>query len=395
MMDVRFISLFAGVGGFDLGFERAGMRCVAQVESDPNCRSVLARHWPDVIRRDDVRTSGNHNLPDAHVICGGFPCQDLSVAGKRLGLAGDRSGLFYEMTRICNELRPAYIVWENVLGLLTSDDGRDFARVLMELERIGYSGAWTTLDAQFFGVAQRRRRVFGVFARQDIGAGRCAEILSFTQRMPWNPSPRRETGEEIAGTLGGGTGSRGWSSDTDRMTFIGFSTRNSWIGETVGLSPTLSMGGGGFGTPSVAATVSAKWAKGSGGWAGDEAYNLVSAPLKAASPSRRNGGSCPTDGEFVVTPLYYSHEYRQDSIYRATSRTNTQQSFATTGGVRRLTPRECERLQGWTDDWTRWGADGREMSDSVRYRMCGNGVASPVAEWLGKRLVEVIVEMGR
>src|SRR5690606_10553137 len=107
------------------------------------------------------------------VICGGFPCQDLSIAGRRAGLAGARSGLFYEMTRITDELQPAFLCWENVVGLLSSRGGRDFLAVLMELERIGYSGCWTTLDAQFFGVAQRRRRVFGVFARRDIGAARC------------------------------------------------------------------------------------------------------------------------------------------------------------------------------------------------------------------------------
>jgi len=212
---VKVVSLFAGIGGFDLGFQRSGMEIVAHVEIDPQCRELLQSKWPDAACFDDVRTVGKHNLPDADIICGGFPCQDLSVAGKRAGLEGKRSGLFYEMTRITDELRPAFLIWENVPGLISSDGGKDFYRVLTELDRIGYSGAWRTLDAQYLGVAQRRRRVFGCFARADIGAARCAEILSLREGMSGHPPPRREKGERIAGTVKGGTGGMGHPDPSD------------------------------------------------------------------------------------------------------------------------------------------------------------------------------------
>src|SRR3954468_9863595 len=113
-----FGSLFAGIEGFGAGFEAAGMKCAWQVELEPDCRSVLARHFPDVDRFADVREVGRHNLKPVDIVCGGFPCQDLSVAGKRKGLEGERSGLFYEMVRVTDELRPSFLIWENVPGLL-------------------------------------------------------------------------------------------------------------------------------------------------------------------------------------------------------------------------------------------------------------------------------------
>lgn len=194
---MKVVSLFAGIGGFDLGFERAGFEIVAHVEKDDNCRKLLAARWPTAVALDDVCQAGAHNLPACDVVTFGFPCQDLSVAGKRAGLKGSRSGLFYEATRIINELRPAFCLFENVPGLLSSEQGRDFANVLLELDRIGYNGAWRVLDAQWLGVAQRRRRVFGLFSRLDSGAERCAEVLSIAESLRGHPAPCRETGEGI------------------------------------------------------------------------------------------------------------------------------------------------------------------------------------------------------
>src|SRR5712692_3880017 len=123
-------SVFAGIGGFDLGFASAGLRCAFQIEIDADCNRVLERHYPGVLRFADVRECGKHNLPSVDVICFGSPCQDLSVAGKRAGLGGERSGLFYEAMRIVRELSPALVVFENVPGLLSSNGGRDFLAVL-------------------------------------------------------------------------------------------------------------------------------------------------------------------------------------------------------------------------------------------------------------------------
>jgi DNA (cytosine-5)-methyltransferase 1 len=153
---MTFGSLFAGVGGFDLGFERVGMRCLWQVEIDKFCLGVLERHWPDVRRYIDVREVGRRNLGAVDLVGGGFPCQDVSLAGKRAGLAGVKSGLWFEFHRVLEELRPRWVVAENVPGLLSSNGGRDLGIVVQGLAEIGYGVAWRVLDAQHFGVAQRR-----------------------------------------------------------------------------------------------------------------------------------------------------------------------------------------------------------------------------------------------
>ncbi|KAF3999075.1 DNA cytosine methyltransferase [Glaciimonas immobilis] len=158
-------SLFAGIGGFDLGFEQAGFKTVWQVEINPVCRAVLASRFPDATQYDDVRLCGAHNLPYVDVITGGFPCQDVSAMGKRRGLAGSRTGLFFEVIRILNELRPQWVVLENVTGLLNSNDGEDFQTVVATLAECGYLGYWRVLNAQYFGVPTRRRRVFMVAGR--------------------------------------------------------------------------------------------------------------------------------------------------------------------------------------------------------------------------------------
>jgi len=207
---MRVVSLFAGIGGFDLGFERAGAKTVATVEINAHCRKLLADKWPDAVHLDDVRTAGRHNLPECDVITFGFPCQDLSVAGKREGLRGERSGLFYEAMRIIDELQPAWAVWENVPGLLSSDNGRDLARELFRLGQSGYHGCVRCLDAQWLGVAQRRRRLFGVFTRLGSGAERCAEILSVAESLRGHPAPRREAGQDAAGCLASRTDGGGF-----------------------------------------------------------------------------------------------------------------------------------------------------------------------------------------
>ncbi len=153
-------SLFAGIGGFDLGFEQAGFTTAWQVEIEADLRQVLALRFPHAQQFADVRDVGAHNLCPVDVLIGGFPCQDVSSMGARAGLAGARTGLFWEVCRIVEEIRPQWLVLENVVGLLTSNGGQDFGVVLQALADRGYVGCWRVLDAQYFGVAQRRRRVF-------------------------------------------------------------------------------------------------------------------------------------------------------------------------------------------------------------------------------------------
>jgi len=160
------VSLFAGVGGFDLALERNGVKVVASVEIDKKASAVLAKHFPNSQLFDDVCTVSGKDLinagfnPTTGVIVGGFPCQDLSVAGKRAGLSGKRSGLFYEIVRLLDETKAQNFILENVPGLLSSNKGADMGAVVGALVDLGYSLAWRVLDAQYFGVPQRRRRVF-------------------------------------------------------------------------------------------------------------------------------------------------------------------------------------------------------------------------------------------
>ena len=185
---MRFGSLFAGIGGIDLGLERAGMECVWQVEIDPFCSKVLAKHWPEVKRHGDIREVGSDNLEPVDLICGGFPCQDISYAGKGAGIEGERSGLWKEFFRVICELRPRFVLVENVPALLS----RGLGVVLRDLAACGYDAEWESLPACAFGAPHRRDRVFIVAHATGIDEG-CTyqegrasfQSRNLCRRMPW------------------------------------------------------------------------------------------------------------------------------------------------------------------------------------------------------------------
>lgn len=190
---MKFISLFAGIGGLDLGLERAGMECVAQVEKEPFCLEVLTKHWAHVPKYKDVLDVGKHNLPTADLICGGFPCQDVSLTGKRAGLEGKRSTLWSEYFRIICEIRPRWALAENVPGLLSSDNGEFFTRILRQLSSIGYDVEWHTIPAASFGAVHIRERVF-ILA---YPAGNKLQGRAIVP-PPWSEQPRKE---QLSGLL--------------------------------------------------------------------------------------------------------------------------------------------------------------------------------------------------
>jgi DNA (cytosine-5)-methyltransferase 1 len=205
-MAMTFGSLFAGIGGFDLGLERAGMVCKWQVEIEPYAQAVLKKHWPNVARHADVRTFPPEGEWGVDVICGGFPCQDISSAGKRAGLAGKRSGLWYEYARIIGELRPRYVIVENVADLLIRGAGR----VLGDFSALGYDAEWNVISASDVGAPHKRRRVWFVAwdanrsnvraepaIRQEhstYSSGVCADVPDAhhqgQSRMPIHAKPR-------------------------------------------------------------------------------------------------------------------------------------------------------------------------------------------------------------
>lgn len=367
---MRHISLFSGIGGFDLAAERCGIETVAFCENDKHCQQVLGRHWPGVPIIEDVR---DVNGITADIITGGFPCQDISVAGRRAGLAGERSGLWREFARIIAAVRPAWFVIENVPGLLSSNGSRDMGAILGALGDLGYWWAYRVLDAQYDNLAQRRERVFIVGHTRDR---RAAEILLEPEGLCWNPSPSRETGETVTALTANGVGtcgaddnqaqgghliakallSHGQHIDCDTETFVvanpltsrpyadAAAQENNLV---VANALTASAGHHGRSSPR-----------------GDGADNLVVAAFEPGSIARNAGPA----GESPLCPTL-----------RANMGDN-QPAIRDGYSVRRLTPTECERLQGFPDGWTEGHAD------SHRYRMLGNAVAVPVVEWILRRI---------
>jgi DNA (cytosine-5)-methyltransferase 1 len=188
---MKFGSLFSGIGGMDLGLERAGMECRWQVEIDDYATKVLEKHWPDVRRFRDVRDVGKHNLEPVDLICGGFPCQDISAASSTgTGLDGKRSGLWAEYARLICELRPTWVLVENVERLLSINSGRDFGAVLRDLARNGYDAEWRVLRASQFGAPHRRARVFiiayanEVYERTRVGSLKNGQSKIFAEALP-------------------------------------------------------------------------------------------------------------------------------------------------------------------------------------------------------------------
>ncbi len=196
-------SLFSGIGGLDLGVEHAtGGRCVWQVEKEEFGRAVLAKHWPDAVRYDDVCTV--NGLPAVDLICGGFPCQDVSLAGKRAGFAGERSSLWREYRRIIADVGPRLVFVENVPGLLTADDGHAFAEVLGDLAALGFDATWDVFRASDVGAPHRRERLFLLAYRDDCGwDGRTLELGPRGRAEPAN------CGADVALSDRGGCGSDG------------------------------------------------------------------------------------------------------------------------------------------------------------------------------------------
>lgn len=380
---MRVVSLFSGVGGFDRGLELAGMQTVAQVEFEKKCQSVLRRHWPDVPKWWDVSDVSGADLPDADVVAFGSPCQDLSVAGKRAGMAdGTRSGLFTEAIRIVKEMQdvghgPGWVIWENVAGALSSSKGRDFGTVLDKLAQLGAVDIqWRVLDARFFGVPQRRRRVF-VIARLDPRTQGRRAVLPVRPRLRRDPQARRQAGEEVAALTANGVGTCG---PDDNQAQAGHLIP-SYVG-----SPTTRMLA--YGSPEVdgnhylPVAIPAHLTQ-------DPITGTDDGATPALSAGNRQG--CATIGVLAVAENQRG-EVRLMETSGSVSGTGGKpgqgyQAVLEGNAVRRLTPRECERLMGWPDDWTRYTETGEEIADSHRYRMCGNGVASPVARWVGERVM--------
>jgi DNA-cytosine methyltransferase len=400
-------SFFSGVGGLDLGLERAGWRTVSFSEIDSYASAVLAERWPgvpnlgDIVqlaegrwrRHDDAgvasgRDGGVGDLPldscHASLWTGGFPCQDLSVAGKRRGLAGSRSGLAYAFLDLVERHRPPAVLLENVPGLLSSHGGRDLGALAGTLGQLGYGWAYRVLDARHFGVPQRRRRVFilGIHARVDPSGQRAAEVLSVGSRCGRHPPAGVEAGPGTATRFDDGVGG---ASPTRAFTISGND-------EEAGYGPLL-----------LSPAVTAKWSKGSGGPAGHEEGNLT---IVGPSPDADRDGAPDglagrlDDSEWVVNALDQRRGGADDNEAQAGHLVygfseNQRGEVVTHDQAHQLTSGGGKPGQGYSAVLGTTGVaatdDGLPLGlDSHRYRCCGNGVVSSVAEWIGRRLLEAV-----
>ena len=375
---MRIGSTFTGVGGADLGLEQAGMNIAWQCELDPWKRSVLAAHWPNTPIYDDITTL--NDPPPVDVLIGGFPCQDLSVAGKRKGFSGERSVLAFEFLRIAESLRPRWLILENVPGLLSSNRGADFARLIDEVVGCGYGVAWRILDARYFGVPQRRRRVFIVARRADsLGDTRAASRLALralVESGSGDPTPGWPPRQDAAGSVGAGAP----SSSGEPIAFY-YSGGGNDAPSVDGVSPTVKKGSAlEIGSPPAIAYRKSKRAqtdRDDETWVDDGAANTL---------NRFDVGDARTTRAVVDTA----------STLQSNSTGGVRMDAEGAAGghlipddmtVRRLTPVECERLMGLPDGWT--APEGVKAPDSKRYAACGDAIVTPVAYWIGRRILNV------
>jgi DNA (cytosine-5)-methyltransferase 1 len=187
-------SLFAGIGGFDLGLERAGMRVIWQSEIDPYASAVLKKHWPEIPNHGDIRSIRAGSVERPNVLCGGFPCQDISNAGKCAGIDGERSGLWSEYARVIGELRPDYVIVENVAALL----GRGIERVLGDLAALGFDAEWHCIPASAVGAPHQRDRVWIIAHAHCDGLQKRVDVAALGQQAPSGQQARRPTDGMVA-----------------------------------------------------------------------------------------------------------------------------------------------------------------------------------------------------
>jgi DNA (cytosine-5)-methyltransferase 1 len=410
-------SVCSGIEAATMAWHGLGWRPAFFSEIEPFPRAVLAHRHPDVPCHGDFTTMQGGEYGAIDLLVGGTPCQDFSIAGLRAGMAGERGNLTLKFLRLVARAQPRWVVWENVPGVLSIGGGRAFGAVLGALADLGYGFAYRVLDAQYFGLAQRRARVFVVGCLGDWR--RAAAVLFEPESLLGHPAPSRQAGQRVARPIASSSPrSSGYRNDADTADNL------------------------------IAGAVSSKWAKGTGGPAGDECYNLVAAPQgtfaqDVADPIAANqprtytregthnfrtsnvvavenvtAFSCKDSGQDfsseVAPTLRGMSEVEGNanaggqiavafSLQQLTSPGNRSNpkagdpaptlaghldefAVASLMAVRRLTPRECERLQGFPDDYTLVPYRKKPAKDGPRYKALGNSMAVPVMAWIGQRI---------
>lgn len=352
---MKFIELFAGIGGFRLGLERTGHQCVWANEWLEKPRRIYAKQFGDKPDGRDIRTIRAEDIPEADFICGGFPCATFSIAGKRSGfsLEDTRGTLAFEMFRLARDKGIPYILFENVKGLLNHDNGRTFGVILEVLDGMGYDSQWELLDSKNFGVPQHRERIFLV---ANFRGKPRPKVFPITNPDGKDDSKNRGKQETRAGLFSN-------------------------------ISPTLDAHyyKGGASRQYVNEEAVAQWRR-----THFREYRSDGVPTLTANMG--------TGGHNV--PFIHARSHTQSNMIQR----NRQSEYAWTldskpqnkmgvsndgKSIRKFTPKECERLQGFPDDFTRWMLmdDGslKESADAERYERCGRTVTVPVIEAIGRK----------
>jgi DNA (cytosine-5)-methyltransferase 1 len=356
---VRYLDVCAGISASTVAWRPLGWQAAAYSEIEAAPRAILAHHYPDTPLHGDFTTIQGDEYGPIDLLVGGTPCQDFSISGLRAGLDGDRGNLSLQFCALAGRLRPRWLVWENVRGVLSQDEGRAFGAILGGLAHVGYGFSYRVLDAQFFGLAQRRPRVFVVGYFGDWRPP--AAVLLERQGVSGNPAPRREARSGIAGCLspgahpGGFNGQDAYTGHLIPEAFGGNDTRGP-----IDVSTALNSHGGPHGrldfeSETFVAQPFSIMPMNSG-------RDYVARPVDVAQPLMAGGPVGGNQGGDFITQM---------------------------SAVRRLTPRECERLQGFPDDYTLVPHRGKPMADSPRYKALGNSMAVPVMRWIGERIAAV------
>lgn len=387
---MRYVSLFSGIEAASVAWGPLGWEPVCFAELDPFPSAVLAERYPSVPNMGDVtKVDWKKYKGKCDVVVGGSPCQSFSIAGKREGLSGE-SGLMFEYIRAVREIRPRWFLWENVPGALSSEGGEAFRQLLSEMDALGYGLAWRVLDAQFFGVAQRRERVFLV---GHLGACPPVEVLFESEVVQWFPAPSREKRAQLAAVTRGSAKRAGFeyhggirvgfeeedsfSCDTGSHTTverpIGMTDLNGGASIDENMIGTLKASGGGH--PAVMIPFALKQI---------DCDNICvqGSAIGRADHNGPEGLAVKTDGTCYTLNCTDRHAVFTPDTHM----------------IRRLTPMECERLQGFPDNWTRiaWrGKPAEECPDGPRYKAIGNSMAVPVMKWIGKKIILAEEELSK
>lgn len=415
-MSLEYLSTFSGIEAASAAWHPLGFKPIGFSEIEKFPSAVLAHRFPHVPNHGDITQFRDWPNAAFNLLVGGSPCQSFSIAGLRKGLDDPRGNLMLTYLAVAAKHRPEWVLWENVPGVLSSNQGRDFASFVGGLAELGYGWAYRVLDAQYvrvdgFGraVPQRRRRVFVVGCLG--GWARAAAVLFDAASLRGDSAPRRETWERPAPTLsartqgGGGLGTDGGLTAAPTLRSVGHSESHANAGGQLAVAFDLRGREGGAMPEGPHETANIRAAS------GGSSRSYVAFAQNTRDEVRLQGGDGRIAGALAAEPgmkqstyLAYAIQERavsenlaagpqgsgiQEGVAYTLEARNKVQSVASQWAVRRLTPRECERLQGFPDGWTDVPYRGKPAADGPRYKALGNSMAVNVMRWIGWRIKEV------